>query len=164
LIRIINACGALPLLCIMIDFPSQEELIKKYDVPTPRYTSYPAVPYWQTDLFTTEKWIDAVRRTFEESNDTNGISLYLHLPFCESLCTYCACNKRITKNHGVEIKYIRSLLKEWEQYLRIFGRKPVIRELHLGGGTPTFFSPDNLKWLITYLLEDAIVHDEHEFS
>lgn len=148
----------------MIEFPSQEELIRKYDLPTPRYTSYPTVPYWQTDFFTTEKWIDAVRRTFEESNDTSGISLYLHLPFCESLCTYCACNKRITKNHGVEIKYIRSLLKEWEQYLRIFGRKPVIRELHLGGGTPTFFSPDNLKWLIAYLLEDAIVHDEHEFS
>lgn len=148
----------------MIDFPSQAELIKKYDLPTPRYTSYPTVPHWQTEFFTTEKWIDAVRRTFEESNDTRGISLYLHLPFCESLCTYCACNKRITKNHGVEIKYIRSLLKEWEQYLRIFGRKPVVRELHLGGGTPTFFSPENLKWLLAYLLEDAIVHDEHEFS
>lgn len=148
----------------MIDFPSQEELIKKYDLPTPRYTSYPTVPHWLTESFTTEKWIDAVRKTFSESNDTRGISLYLHLPFCESLCTYCACNKRITKNHGVEISYIRSLLKEWEQYLRIFGRKPVVRELHLGGGTPTFFSPDNLKWLISYLLEDAIVHDDHEFS
>lgn len=152
------------LLCSMIAFPTEAELIKKYDVPTPRYTSYPTVPYWNTDSFTTEKWIEAVRRGFDESNETTGISLYLHLPFCESLCTYCACNKRITKNHGVEIKYIRSLLKEWDHYLRIFGRKPLIRELHLGGGTPTFFSPENLKWLITYLLEEGVVHDDHEFS
>ena len=148
----------------MIDFPSQAELIRKYDLPIPRYTSYPTVPHWQTELFSTEKWIDAVRRSFSESNENTGISLYLHLPFCESLCTYCACNKRITKNHGVEIKYIRALLKEWDQYTRIFGQKPVIRELHLGGGTPTFFSPENLKWLISYLLEEAIVHDDHEFS
>lgn len=148
----------------MIEFPSQAELIKKYDVPTPRYTSYPTVPYWNTESFSTGKWIASVKRAFEESNDTKGISLYVHLPFCENLCTYCACNKRITKNHGVEVKYIRTLLKEWAHYIRIFGKKPVIRELHLGGGTPTFFSPENLRWLITYLLEEAIVHNENEFS
>ncbi|MEX2233659.1 MAG: radical SAM protein, partial [Cyclobacteriaceae bacterium] len=148
----------------MIDFPSQSELIKKYDVPTPRYTSYPTVPYWNTEDFSTEKWIDAVRTVFEESNDTKGISLYVHLPFCESLCTYCACNKRITKNHSVEIMYIRSILKEWTHYINIFGRKPVIRELHLGGGTPTFFTPENLKWLVSYLLEEGFVHDQNAFS
>ena len=151
-------------LCSMIEFPSQEELIRKYDEPTPRYTSYPTVPHWDTHSFSTEKWIDAVRRAFDESNDTRGISLYLHLPFCESLCTYCACNKRITKNHGVEIKYIRALLKEWGHYIKIFARKPVIRELHLGGGTPTFFSPENLKWLVSYLLEESVVHNDHAFS
>lgn len=148
----------------MIDFPSQADLIKKYDVPTPRYTSYPTVPHWNTDEFSVEKWIQAVRTSFEESNDSQGISLYLHLPFCESLCTYCACNKRITKNHNVEIGYIRTLLKEWNDYLKIFGRKPIIRELHLGGGTPTFFSPENLKWLVSYLLEEGHVRDDREFS
>jgi len=148
----------------MIDYSSKAELIKKYDVPTPRYTSYPTVPHWNTKAFTTTGWIQAVRRAFDESNDEKGISLYLHLPFCEKLCTYCACNKRITKNHGVEIGYIRALLKEWNDYLNIFGRKPVIRELHLGGGTPTFFSPENLKWLVSYLLEEGIVRDDHEFS
>ncbi|HEY9487751.1 MAG TPA: oxygen-independent coproporphyrinogen III oxidase [Chryseosolibacter sp.] len=148
----------------MTDYPSYPELIKKYDVPTPRYTSYPTVPFWNTTEFSVEKWIDAVRRAFEESNDTKGISLYLHLPFCEHLCTYCACNKRITKNHAVEITYIRTLLKEWNDYIRIFGRKPIIRELHLGGGTPTFFSPKNLKWLVSYLLEEGLVHRENEFS
>lgn len=130
----------------------------------PRYTSYPTIPYWDTDRFGTDKWVEAVKRSFEESNDTKGISLYIHLPFCESLCTYCACNTRITKNHRVEIEYIRALLKEWEIYRKIFGSTPVIRELHLGGGTPTFFSPENLKWLVTYLLEEGVVHEENEFS
>ena len=148
----------------MINFSNQAELIKKYDVPVPRYTSYPTMPYWDTNKFDKEKWIAAVRRAFDESNDSKGISLYLHLPFCESLCTYCACNTRITKNHDVEIHYIRNLLKEWESYKNIFGRKPVVRELHLGGGTPTFFSPGNLRWLINYLLEDVNIHDEREFS
>jgi oxygen-independent coproporphyrinogen III oxidase len=154
----------LTLLCGMIEFPSQAELIKKYDVPTPRYTSYPTVPCWNSETFSVEKWIAAVRQVFEETNDTTGISLYVHLPFCESLCTYCACNKRITKNHGVEVKYIRTLLKEWGHYIRIFGRKPVIRELHLGGGTPTFFSAENLNWFVSELLAEGNVHDENEFS
>lgn len=148
----------------MTDFPSQDELIKKYNVPTPRYTSYPTVPHWGTALFTTEKWIDAVRKVFDESNDTKGISLYVHLPFCEAFYPYYAGNNRITKDHRVEIKYIRSLLKEWGDYIKIFGRKPLIRELHLGGGTPTFFSPENLKWLVSYLLEEGMVHPENEFS
>lgn len=148
----------------MNNFPTPSELIRKYDIPTPRYTSYPAVPLWDVENFSKEAWIHAVHRSFEESNSTNGISLYIHLPFCESLCTYCACNKRITKNHDVEIGYIRSLLKEWTRYIGIFGGKPLIRELHLGGGTPTFFSPENLKWLVGYLLEEGIVHPRPEFS
>jgi oxygen-independent coproporphyrinogen-3 oxidase len=148
----------------MTDFPTLAELIRKYDVPTPRYTSYPTVPFWATEDFTTEKWIDAVRSAFDESNETTGISLYVHLPFCESLCTYCACNKRITRNHNVELSYIRAVLKEWSQYIRVFGRKPVVRELHLGGGTPTFFSPENLKWLVSYILDEGMVHDDNGFS
>jgi oxygen-independent coproporphyrinogen-3 oxidase len=148
----------------MHTYSSQTGLLKKYDVPTPRYTSYPTVPFWNTESFSNDQWISAVRKTFEESNDEKGISIYIHLPFCESLCTYCACTTRITKNHAIEIPYIQALLKEWRHYKNIFGRTPVIRELHLGGGTPTFFSPRNLKWMITTLLEDVIVHDDFEFS
>jgi oxygen-independent coproporphyrinogen III oxidase len=139
-------------------------LIKKYDVPVPRYTSYPTMPYWETDLFNSKKWIEAVASCFEESNDSKGISLYIHLPFCENLCTYCACNTRITKNHKVEINYIRSVLKEWEMYKELFNAVPIVRELHLGGGTPTFFSPENLKWLITEILHGVKVHEQAEFS
>jgi oxygen-independent coproporphyrinogen-3 oxidase len=151
-------------LAAMIESSSIASLIAKYDVPTPRYTSYPTVPFWNTTEFSQDAWIKAVKKSFDESNSESGISLYIHLPFCESLCTYCACNKRITKNHNVEISYIRSLLKEWGAYLAIFEEKPVIRELHLGGGTPTFFSPENLRWLVSYLLDEGNVHRDAAFS
>jgi oxygen-independent coproporphyrinogen-3 oxidase len=139
-------------------------LLKKYDVPTPRYTSYPTIPCWDSTSFKNEKWVKAVQRTFEESNSCKGISLYIHLPFCESLCTYCACTTRITQNHKVEIPYIQSIIKEWEHYKTLFSGKPVIREIHLGGGTPTFFSARNLHWLISELLEGVDIHPDYEFS
>jgi oxygen-independent coproporphyrinogen-3 oxidase len=140
------------------------DLIKKYDVPVPRYTSYPTVPYWETEKFSTDQWVDAVKQCFIETNDQKGISLYVHLPFCESLCTYCACNTRITKNHRVESSYIKTILTEWNLYKEIVGRTPVIRELHLGGGTPTFFSPENLEALLRPILQHVFFHHDHEFS
>ena len=77
-------------------------LIQKYNVPGPRYTSYPTVPFWNEEKFTEQQWIHDLKETFKVSNQTDGISLYIHLPFCESLCTFCGCNKRITKRHEVE--------------------------------------------------------------
>ena len=119
-------------------------LIQKYNVPGPRYTSYPTVPYWEEDLFSVDKWKQTFIQSFEESNSSEGISLYIHLPFCESMCTFCGCNKRITKNHDVENQYIDAVLKEWNLYCDVFTNKPIIKEIHLGGGTPTFFSSVNL--------------------
>ncbi|GAB3914760.1 oxygen-independent coproporphyrinogen III oxidase [Mucilaginibacter boryungensis] len=139
-------------------------LADKYNVPVPRYTSYPTMPYWDPNTFNRQSWEDSVRFSFTESNAVSGISVYIHLPFCESLCTYCGCNTRITKNHGVEEPYIAAVLKEWALYLQIFAGTPVIRELHLGGGTPTFFSPQNLRLLISGILKDACVHPSAEFS
>jgi oxygen-independent coproporphyrinogen-3 oxidase len=140
------------------------DLLRKYDVPVPRYTSYPTVPCWDELHFTTGGWWDAVLRCFDETNFSKGISLYVHLPFCESLCTYCACNTRITKNHSVEEKYLQAVLTEWSLYQSRFSAQPVIREIHLGGGTPTFFSPENLSRLVIGLLKGAIIHPKHEFS
>lgn len=139
-------------------------LIQKYNVSGPRYTSYPTVPYWDNESFTQEGWIKSFQRTFQESNSNQGISLYIHLPFCESLCTFCACNKRITKQHSVEIPYIETVLKEWNLYLNFLGKKPIIKEIHLGGGTPTFFSPDNLKLLLNGIFQSAQIADQPEFS
>lgn len=137
-------------------------LIQKYNVPGPRYTSYPTVPYWDTTTFTPLKWRDSVVNSFQKNH--KRLSLYIHLPFCESLCTFCGCHKRITKRHEVEKPYIDSLLNEWQLYVNLFGATPVIQEIHLGGGTPTFFSPENLKSLINGIFKQAIRDEEVEFS
>lgn len=139
-------------------------LIQKYNVPGPRYTSYPTVPYWNEKYFNYQSWIDTFKKSFEESNDKEGISLYIHLPFCESLCTFCGCNKRITKNHNVEHQYIDALLKEWKLYCGLLDKKPTIKEIHLGGGTPTFFSTKNLEDLINGILSSSNLASTYEFS
>ncbi|MEW7279819.1 oxygen-independent coproporphyrinogen III oxidase [Aquimarina sp. 2201CG1-2-11] len=139
-------------------------LIHKYNVPGPRYTSYPTVPYWDNDSFSLKDWKSSVIRSFKESNDSEGISLYIHLPFCQSICTFCGCHKRITKRHDVEIPYIKAVLKEWQLYFNLFENKPKIKELHLGGGTPTFFSPENLRYLINGIFWYAERAEKYEFS
>lgn len=139
-------------------------LIQKYNVAGPRYTSYPTVPYWNPDSYSYTGWIESVKKAFDESNTSEGISLYIHLPFCESMCTFCGCHKRITKRHDVEHPYIEALLKEWKLYTQLLGAKPRIKEIHLGGGTPTFFSPENLTRLINGLFEDAELCETYEFS
>lgn len=139
-------------------------LIDKYNIPGPRYTSYPTVPYWDESTFSPEKWKESVVRSFHESNSGEGISIYIHLPFCEALCTFCACHKRITKQHSVEIPYLESVLKEWKLYLELFEEKPKLKELHLGGGTPTFFSPQNLKTLLEGIFATVEIAEDHEFS
>ena len=140
------------------------DLVQKYNVPVPRYTSYPTVPFWKENAIDSRRWFQQVRQAFKETNKTHGISLYLHLPFCESLCTYCGCNKRITKNHQVEEPYIKSILLEWQKYLEHFGSRPLIREIHLGGGTPTFFDSSNLATLVEGILDKSDIHPQHNFG
>ncbi|PIX08510.1 MAG: oxygen-independent coproporphyrinogen III oxidase [Flavobacteriaceae bacterium CG_4_8_14_3_um_filter_34_10] len=139
-------------------------LVQKYNVPGPRYTSYPTVPYWDSSNFTASNWNQLLVDSFKKHNSTDGISLYIHLPFCESLCTFCGCNKRITKRHEVENPYIEALLKEWQLYVQLLPEKPLIKEIHLGGGTPTFFSPENLTHLINGIKKNSTISKEHAFS
>lgn len=140
-----------------------DQLIDKYNVPTPRYTSYPTVPNWKNNL-DPDSWKNISSKSFREFNDSTGISIYIHLPYCESLCTYCGCNKRITKQHSVEMPYIETVLKEWKLYTETFEKKPVLKQLHLGGGTPTFFSPENLEKLISEIKSDCIIPANFEYS
>jgi oxygen-independent coproporphyrinogen-3 oxidase len=140
------------------------QLSKKYQVAAPRYTSYPTIPYWDATGFDGKAWAHCVQQSFAESDQAAGISLYVHLPFCEDLCTYCGCNTRITKNHRVEAPYIAAVISEWQHYLATMDTAPVIREIHLGGGTPTFFSAENLQTLIRGLLEKATIHPGAAFS
>ncbi len=139
-------------------------LIQKYNIQGPRYTSYPTVPFWNREGIKESDWEDTVKRSFNESNTEEGISLYIHMPYCESLCTFCACHKHITKNHSIEDAYIDTVLKEWKLYIDILEDKPRIREIHLGGGTPTFFSSENLKRMIDGILEYATKCDVYDFS
>ena len=137
-------------------------LLSKYNIAVPRYTSYPTLPSWYA-FENSGRWVDACKKGFLNNREA-GISLYIHLPFCESLCTYCGCNKKITTNHSVEGGYIAAILKEWEMYCALAEEPPVIRELHLGGGTPTFFSPENLDHLLEGIFSSSIIHPDHEFS
>ena len=141
-----------------------KSLIQKYNISGPRYTSYPTVPFWDAATFSKEKWIESFKKSFIKSNEKEGISLYIHLPFCESLCTFCACHKHITKRHEVEEEYIQTVLKEWQLYVNLVDETPIVKELHLGGGTPTFFSKEQLQILMDGLFKIAKKHPEAEFS
>jgi oxygen-independent coproporphyrinogen-3 oxidase len=123
------------------------ERFEKYDVPVPRYTSYPTVPHW-TGAPPAEGWRDHLSASIAEPDA--ALALYVHLPFCESLCTFCGCNTVITRDHGREAPYVASVLAEIDLYLRqlpALATTP-IAEIHLGGGTPTFFQPATLASLL----------------
>ena len=142
----------------------EHSLVSKYNIPGPRYTSYPTVPYWNNETFSLKSWKASLIASFNESNTNEGISLYIHLPFCESLCTFCGCHKRITKRHEVEIPYIDAVIKEWELYCDILPSKPKLKELHIGGGTPTFFAPNHINLLVNSILRKVTLADDYEFS
>ena len=130
-------------------------LIAKYNIPAPRYTSYPTVPFWNNR----SGWESSLQQ-----HNAEPLSLYIHLPFCERLCTYCSCNKYITVNHDHEAPYMAAVLREWDLYLQQFGARPKLRELHLGGGTPTFFSPQNLRYLVESILHQCDVLPDAAFA
>ncbi|MEY2792330.1 MAG: Coproporphyrinogen dehydrogenase [Bacteroidota bacterium] len=138
-------------------------LLQKYDVPVPRYTSYPTVLNWDKDI-NEDKWKTFFINRFNDYNEKEGISIYIHLPFCEKLCTFCGCNRKISNTHDVEEEYVEVLLKEWRLYRQLMPQKPVLKELHIGGGTPTFFSPSNLKRIFEHIFKEATIPDNHEFS
>ncbi|MGE0863786.1 MAG: oxygen-independent coproporphyrinogen III oxidase [Vicinamibacterales bacterium] len=122
-------------------------LLEKYDVPVPRYTSYPAVPHWQGTP-TPEQWFGAIDAAL--TPETASLAVYVHLPFCEVLCTFCGCNTVITRNHERSEPYVDIVLKELDTYLAhvpALHRRPV-SQIHLGGGTPTFMPPEVLARLL----------------
>lgn len=140
-------------------------LLKKYNVPGPRYTSYPTVPYWEKTP-TEAEYISSISTALADGEQGRfGAALYVHIPFCESLCTYCGCNTRITRNHGVGNPYIDAVLKEFKIYLDRLGKPSIpLTELHLGGGTPTFLAPAELETLMNGILKHVTVLPDAEFS
>ena len=142
------------------------ELLKKYDVPGPRYTSYPTVLYWERNP-TPDEWVASLGAGLDEAEALGeGAAVYVHIPFCRSLCTYCGCNSRITQNRSVGLPYVKTVLKEWELYRRLLGRgkRIPLSEMHFGGGTPTYLSPSELDELISGILMHAERTPGAEFS
>ena len=129
-----------------------DSLLAKYDVAGPRYTSYPTVPYWESTPDQAQ-WLARVR-TALAAGAAHGAALYLHIPFCRALCTFCGCNTRITRSHNFVPPYTQALLAELDLYRGGLGVDVLeLGELHLGGGTPTFLTAEELEVLLAGLFE-----------
>lgn len=139
------------------------ELFTKYDIPAPRYTSYPTVPYWE-QAPEAAVWIQHLTETLRSSD--SSWSMYLHTPFCESLCTFCGCNTIITKDHKRSEPYVDLLLAEWKIYLQKVPHLKTrpLKHMHIGGGTPTFLSADELTRLLKGILADVQLDTHFEGS
>ena len=138
------------------------ETIQKFDVNGPRYTSYP----------TADRFVEAFTETdYQQTLDQRRVggmalplSIYVHIPFCESLCFYCACNKIITKHHERSAEYLQYLSKEIDLHVQHLGAGQTISQLHLGGGSPTFFSDDELSQLMDMIKRSFKLAPGGEYS
>ncbi|WP_089961144.1 oxygen-independent coproporphyrinogen III oxidase [Limnohabitans sp. 2KL-3] len=140
------------------------ELLVRFDVPGPRYTSYPTADRF-VDAFGEADYIQALaHRQMGAVGKQPPLSLYLHIPFCESLCYYCACNKIITKHKEQAATYLHYLNKELALHTRHLGRGQAVSQLHLGGGTPTFLSDAQLHQLMAMLREHFAFVPGGEYS
>ena len=139
-----------------------KDLLSRFDIPGPRYTSYPTA-----DRFVEAFNEDAYRQALEQRR-VGGLalplSLYVHIPFCESLCFYCACNKIVTKRHERSREYLRYLSREVDLHVAQIGSGQAISQLHLGGGSPTFFNDDELAELMTMLRRAFVFDPAGEYS
>ncbi|MGB9403693.1 MAG: radical SAM protein, partial [Candidatus Acidiferrales bacterium] len=137
-----------------------EEFLAKYNRPGPRYTSYPTAPVWKEDFGP-----DDLERTYAAA-DVAGtpVSLYMHLPFCESLCLFCACTVSIQKDKSVSVPYLTTLKHEIEHVSRFVSRNRPVVQFHWGGGTPTYLSPAQMEDLFGYTRERFAFAPEAEIG
>jgi oxygen-independent coproporphyrinogen-3 oxidase len=130
-------------------FEISEGFLEKYNRPGPRYTSYPTAPVWQDNFGP-----DDLEEFYATANAASTpVSLYMHLPFCESLCLFCACNVVITKDHSVAPPYIEILEREIERVARSVSRERRVVQFHWGGGTPTYLTPEQMEGLFRFAAE-----------
>jgi oxygen-independent coproporphyrinogen-3 oxidase len=139
---------------------TEKDLIQKYNVPGPRYTSYPTAVQFQ-EIDSSDTVIETLKKRNEEPRN---ISLYFHVPFCFSLCWYCGCTKIITKNTDRGDVYIDYLAKEMDLIKGQLHPESKVIQLHMGGGTPTFLKPDQLRRLGSEIKKRFMYHPEIEFS
>lgn len=137
-----------------------ESLIRKYDQSGPRYTSYPTAVSF-TDQFTTADY----RKAAADSNSDpipSDLSLYFHIPFCDTVCFYCACNKIATKNHSLAGEYLTRLFREMGMQSALFDRDRKVEQLHWGGGTPTFLNRAEMMQLMEHTRRSFNLHDDDQ--
>lgn len=132
------------------------DLIKRYDLSGPRYTSYPTAIQFDTSL-TAEGLVEYGQNTLDKNSP---LSLYVHIPFCEHVCYYCACNKVITRNRDKAQPYLDTVYQEMEQLSKWYRGDRVVNQLHWGGGTPTFISDDQMRELMGKLRENFRLLDD----
>jgi oxygen-independent coproporphyrinogen-3 oxidase len=144
--------------------PISEDLLRRFDVSGPRYTSYPTADRF-VEAFSAQDYTQALKqRRSGAAAMTLPLSLYVHIPFCESLCYYCACNKIITKHHDRAAPYLRYLSREVDLHTEQLGVGQTVTQLHLGGGTPTFLSDDELRELMGMLRRNFTLAPDGEYS
>jgi oxygen-independent coproporphyrinogen III oxidase len=139
-----------------------QDLVVRYGGRGPRYTSYPTALQFNDELTQADYEAKA-----KESNDSDvPLSLYVHIPFCHSLCYYCGCNKIVTRNEERVSRYMEMLYKEIEMQSKLFDRKRKVEQLHFGGGTPTYLDKEQLAALMDHLRASFTFDesDAHEFS
>lgn len=125
------------------------DLLKKYDVPGPRYTSYPPAPHFN-ESFTADDYVKEIIKTNYGEN-LPDLSLYFHIPYCDTLCYFCGCNMIVTRNHDRMKEYIKYLKNEIDLLRQYLNPDRKVAQLHWGGGTPTSLNPDEINSLISYI-------------
>ena len=138
------------------------ELIRRLDKNGPRYTSYPTADRF-VSAFTAAAYAKWVAKR-ESSGESPPLSLYIHIPFCNTLCFYCACNKVITKDRGKSAEYVRYLIKEMAMQAMLLGPDQVVEQLHFGGGTPTFLSDDEIRQVMSAIRQHFKLVKDGEYS
>ena len=128
------------------------DLVRKYDKPGPRYTSYPTAPQFH-DKFTADNYLNEIIRTNNLEKPAD-LSLYFHLPFCDTLCYFCGCNMIVTRNRDRVNQYIQLVKKEIDLLRTHIKSDRKVAQLHWGGGTPTHLLPTEIKELVSYINEN----------
>jgi oxygen-independent coproporphyrinogen-3 oxidase len=124
------------------------EILERYNIPGPRYTSYPTAPEWR-DSFGPADFEEAVRKS-NKAEPARPLSLYMHLPFCDSLCLFCGCNTVIKKDHNASLPYLEKLRWEIDRLASLLDNTRPVVQFHWGGGTPTYFTANQLEELYLY--------------
>jgi len=135
-------------------------LLEKYSKAGPRYTSYPTAPYF-TESFGEAQWLEELQQTQNLGRD---LSLYVHIPFCDTLCYYCGCNMVATKKYEKATEYLASLFQEIDRVAALTNPARTARQFHWGGGTPTYLKPDDIRRLYAHIAGQFRIADDAEIS